>query len=183
MGRRSRPPIAAVLALGAALIAPAPASAADRCEEADVRLRDSSTGAVASTTLCLLNAEREERGLRALRGDERLERAADRHAADMVRHDYFSHTSLAGSSFVERIRRTGYLRAASRWRVGENLAWGSGSGGTPRAVVRAWMRSRAHRANILDGRFHEIGVGVTSGAPRRRYRDAATYATSFGFRR
>ncbi len=63
----------------------------------------------------------------------------------------------------------------------ENIAWGSGRLETPRAIVRAWMRSRGHRANIL-GRFDEIGIGISNGTPRRGL-DGATYATSFGYTR
>jgi uncharacterized protein YkwD len=148
----------------------------------------SAPGAVARrvvlrATLCVLNAERRARRLRPLRLNRRLSRASRRHARDMVRRRYFSHDSLSGADFVDRIRRTGYLRSARRWSVGENLAWGSGERATPRSILRAWMGSRGHRANILTARFREIGIGVAYGAPRGASSPAATYATSFGARR
>ena len=101
----------------------------------------------------------------------------------MNRRNYFDHTSRGGSSFVDRIKRAGYLRGARSWSVGENLAWGSGSHATARSIVRAWMNSPGHRANILNGRFREIGIGITRGAPVPGVHNGATYATSFGSRR
>ena len=48
---------------------------------------------------------------------------------------------------------------------GENIAWGSGSRSTPRSIVRAWMASDGHWANILSAAFRDIGIGVSPGAP------------------
>jgi uncharacterized protein YkwD len=97
----------------------------------------------------------------------------------MVRRHYFSHVSLSGSTFLQRIKRTGYLRRARSWSAGENIAWGSGGYATPRSIVRAWMNSPPHRENILNGRFREIGLGVARGAPRG---GGATYVNEFGYR-
>ena len=102
----------------------------------------------------------------------------------MVRRDYFSHTSPSGASFVDRIRRSGYLSGAFTWMVGENLAWGAGSMSSPAQTVRAWMRSPGHRENILTGRFVHIGIGIARGAPASVGGiPAATYTTDFGFKR
>ena len=115
---------------------------------------------------------------------KRLNRAARVHSADMARHAYFSHNSLSGASFLDRIRRTGYLRKARRWTAGENIAWGTGHLATPRAIVRAWMNSPGHRANILNRRFRQIGVGITFKAPVRAATGSrgGTYTTDFGAR-
>jgi uncharacterized protein YkwD len=103
----------------------------------------------------------------------------------MVRHGFFGHVSPSGSTMSARIRHTNYLRGVRAWRVGENLAWGAGTAGTPARIVRAWMRSAGHRRNILDPSFREIGVGVAAGAPRGAGAAVAagTYATEFGARR
>jgi uncharacterized protein YkwD len=102
----------------------------------------------------------------------------------MVRRGYFSHTSLSGATFLDRIRRTGYLSGAFSWMVAENLAWGSASLSSPARTVRAWMHSAGHRRNILTGRFVHIGIGVARGAPAAvGSRPAATYTTDFGFKR
>jgi uncharacterized protein YkwD len=136
------------------------------------------------STLCLLNADRRRHGLRRLRLSRRLSKAARAHSRDMVRRDYFSHTSPSGASFVDRIRRSGYLSGAFTWMVGENLAWGAGSMSSPAQTVRAWMRSPGHRENILTGRFVHIGIGIARGAPASVGGiPAATYTTDFGFKR
>jgi uncharacterized protein YkwD len=175
------------LLLVACALAPATAAAAPAaraCTAASATPAQADAGALVRSTLCLLNAERDRRGLRDLRLNDRLSVAAQAHAGDMQRHDYFSHESRDGSSFVDRIRRAGYLRRASSWFVGENLAWGAGRRrSTPRGIVDAWMDSPPHRANILNSRFREIGVGVAPGAPRRVFGlPAGTYATTFGAR-
>ncbi|HEU0023787.1 MAG TPA: CAP domain-containing protein [Thermoleophilaceae bacterium] len=181
--RRLTPALLAalVLALGAA-----PAASAGRgCVSTRATPDETSTAQLTESTLCLLNAQRARAGLRALRLNEQLSEAALRHATDMERRHYFSHTSRNGSTFVQRIRRTGYFRRVSSWFVGENLAWGAGRNrSTPRGIVAAWMDSPPHKANILQSRFREIGIGVTEGAPRRNVfgLPAATYATTFGAR-
>jgi uncharacterized protein YkwD len=92
--------------------------------------------------------------------------------------------SLAGGgSFIDRIRRTGYLRHARRWTVGENLAWGTHRSSAPRAITTMWMNSPGHRANILSPSFREVGIGLALGAPGANGGSAAPYATEFGGKR
>jgi len=111
----------------------------------------------AKKVLKLTNAQRVKTGLQALRWNALLARAAALHARDMADNDYFSHDSLDGRTFDERIAEQGYV-----WRtVGENIAAGQP---TPKAVVNAWMNSPGHRANILNGAFAELGVGVATNA-------------------
>lgn len=81
----------------------------------------------------------------------------------MVAHGYFSHDSMNGNSFVDRIRKAGYVPARAFPSLGEDLAWGSGSLGTPREIVQSWMESPGHRANILNCDFKTLGVGVHFG--------------------
>jgi uncharacterized protein YkwD len=168
-----------------ALFAAPAASAGQSCKAANATPDEVSTQQLTESTLCLLNAQRARFDLRPLRMSSQLSQAALRHAADMERRHYFSHVSRNGSSFVQRIRRTGYLQRASSWFVGENLAWGAGEHrSSPRGIVAAWMGSPPHRANILNSRFREVGIGVVEGAPRRSVfgLPAGTYATSFGSR-
>ena len=201
----TRPLVAAALAAGALAVMGAPATsmamthgtgndsgvpvhpvahlAASGCESASVAAGDGSKRQLVRATLCRLNRERTSRGMRRLRLSKRLSKAARRHAKDMVRHGYFAHNSLGGGDFVSRIRQTGYLRSVrGSWFVGENLAWGSGDRSSPDANVKAWMDSPPHRANVLNRRFREVGIGVVLGAPVQGASDAATYATDFGRR-
>ena len=135
---------------------------------------------VLKSTLCLVNAERIDRGLAPLTENARLATAARRYAEDMVAGGYFSHTGRDGSDFSERLRRVGYIPTARQWAIGENLAWGTGALATPAAIVRAWMNSPGHRANVLEPRYREIGLGVAIGNPAGADGVGATYATEFG---
>jgi uncharacterized protein YkwD len=133
--------------------------------------------------VCLINKRRARNGLPLLRINARLTRAAKGHTRDMVRRSYFGHVSRRGRDVVDRLYGARYLGGRFSWTVGENLAWGSGKLGTPRAIVRAWMRSSGHRRNMLNGNFREIGIGVIARAPTRTDLSAATYTTTFGVRR
>jgi uncharacterized protein YkwD len=158
-------------------------AASGACASASVEAGGASNRQFVRATLCRVNQERTSRGMKRVRLSRRLGRAARRHAGDMVQRNYFAHDSLGGGDFVGRIRRTGYLRSAGRWVVGENLAWGAGDRSSPEATVQAWMDSPPHRANILKRRFREVGIGVVFGAPVPGQSQAATYATDFGRRR
>nr|WP_276514143.1 CAP domain-containing protein [Actinomadura citrea] len=108
----------------------------------------------------MTNAERAKNGCGALTVDSRLQAAAQGHSDDMVARDFFDHTDPSGKNPGDRITAAGY-----RWSTyGENIAYGQR---TPAAVMSAWMNSSGHRANILNCRFKNIGVGVTlkSGTP------------------
>ena len=173
-----------VLAFFAMALITAPAAlAANACESAGAAPSKRAPRVLVRSTLCVLNAERDRYGLKPLRLNRRLSKASRRHARDMARNKYFSHDSQSGGSFVDRIRRSGYLTGVRSWTVGENIAWGSRSLATPRAIGQAWMRSPGHRANILSPAFREIGIGVANGAPvQGGGGEAATYATDFGAR-
>ena len=97
----------------------------------------------------------------------------------MVARGYFSHDSANGASFADRIRNAGYVRARALPSLGEDLAWGSGSLGSPREIVQSWMESPGHRANILSRKFREAGMGVAFGDPGAG-EEGVTYALDFG---
>ena len=94
-----------------------------------------------------------------------LRNAARDHSADMATNGYFSHTSLDGTTFDDRIRNAGYN---GRSPLGENIAAGMSS---PQSVVDAWMGSSGHCTNIMKAGFEDIGVGYAhlSGSPYRHY--------------
>ncbi len=117
--------------------------------------------------LALVNHVRATHGLHKLKMVASLERASRAHSRDMVGHDYFSHNSYSGESFSARLIRYGYSTAGcTSWTAGEDIACGSGSSGTPKAIFKAWMHSPPHRAVILTKRFRNVGVGRAKGAFR-----------------
>ena len=145
--------------------------------------RTAPTIRLARAAVCLINKRRVRRGMPRLRINRRLTRAAMVHTHDMIRRGYFGHVSKRGRDVVDRLYGARYLGGRFSWRVGENLAWGSGDRGTPRQIVRAWMHSAGHRRNMLDRRFREIGIGVIAAAPTHTDLPTATYTTTFGVRR
>lgn len=171
--------------LGAAQ-ADAAGSSAAACEGHDLVPGAENLTAIREATLCLVNAERTERGLGELEPVAVLHTVAAAYAKRMVRERFFGHTSPDGGTVVSRVKRTKYLRGGlRRWSLGENLAWGTGQLATPAKVVISWMRSPSHRRNILTARFTELGLGVSTGAPFATGGDraAATYVNAFGERR
>ncbi|MFZ0614703.1 MAG: CAP domain-containing protein, partial [Desulfobacterales bacterium] len=108
-----------------------------------------------SEVIELVNIERGARNLHALSYSEELTVAARLHSQDMAARNYFSHTSLDGRLFSERITAAGY----EYQRCGENIAAGYA---TPAAVVDGWMNSDGHRANILNPDYCDIGVGYAA---------------------
>jgi len=108
-----------------------------------------------SEVIELVNAERQDLGINPLSYDADLAVAARLHSQDMGNQDYFSHDSLDGTKFYERIIDEGYDYNL----CGENIAAGQS---TPEDVVDTWMNSPGHRANILNPDFCDIGVGYAS---------------------
>jgi hypothetical protein len=139
------------------------------------------TGLHPDSIKCEVNAIRRANGLPQLRTSYRLRLAANRHARDMVQRRYFAHISPNGASVESRVRRAGFLGRARDWGIGEDLGWGTGSRGTPQAVVAAWMRSPPHRAVILNPRYQQGGAGIARGTPSGPG-GGVTYVMDLGYR-
>jgi uncharacterized protein YkwD len=121
---------------------------------------------VRAAILCLVNRERTSRGESALTVNRHLEASAQGHTESMANGDYFEHYGPGGQSPVSRARAAGYITSSrTGWLIGENIAFGTLWLATPRAIVAAWMASPGHRANILNGRFRETGIGVSDHPP------------------
>jgi uncharacterized protein YkwD len=155
--------------------------AAGGCSRANLVPAPGNLGQIRHSTLCLINRERAHRRLRKLHMSRSLEVAAQAHAIDMVRRNYFSHLTPAGLTVSDRIRRTAYASSRTRLRAGEDIAWADGTLATPSQVVRGWMASPGHRANILSWSYRHLGVGLALGAPRFAG-GGATYTVDFASR-
>ena len=171
---RTAKPVTAHIALGVKARA-----AQQDCENAEASPSGVGESALRAAILCLHNQIRAERNLPLLRENSRLRRAASAHASDMVSRGFFEHTTPDGVTMVERIMATRYASPRVGWAIGENLAWGTGSLATPRAIMKAWMDSAGHRANVVKRTYREIGIGVVTGVPSDRGA-GATYTADFG---
>ncbi len=138
-----------------------------------------------------VNAVRRSHGLRALTVVSRLADAADRHATSMAAASYFRHElrtpDRAGgwTPFSTWIRWYWPGPGYSSWSAGENLAWGAPSLSASGTVSR-WMASSGHRANILNPRWRNIGIGAVQVRDPRGYygswNDVTIVAAEFGVR-
>jgi uncharacterized protein YkwD len=107
--------------------------------------------------LGLLNVIRTQHGLSRFTASTALGKAARAHSDDMIEHSYFEHNSPKEAWDV-RVSR--YMKSTL---IGENIAWGTGSYGTPEGIVSQWMHSAPHRHIILMAGMHRIGLGIKSG--------------------
>ena len=102
----------------------------------------------------LINQERANNGLSALKVDNEVQRVARIKAQDMVDNNYFSHNSPTYGSPFDMLNsfKVSYKSA------GENIAGNSSNS----AAVTAWMNSSGHKANILNSSYNYTGIGVVS---------------------
>ena len=137
-----------------------------------------------SQVLVELNAIRRAHGLVPLRLSRPLASAADAHSRAMATYGFFKHESRDGSAFWHRVKRYYGPGRRGGWSVGENLLW-STAGIDARRAVELWMKSPAHRKNILTPRWREIGLSaVTAPAAPGVFagRDVVIVTTDFGVR-
>ncbi len=105
----------------------------------------------------LINKQRTNNGLPALKNDSEVQKIARIKAQDMVDNNYFSHNSPTYGSPFDMLKsfKVSYKTA------GENIAANSSNS----SAVTAWMNSSGHKANILNSSFNYTGIGVVS-SPR-----------------
>jgi len=176
MGRAPR-----VFAVLAALVAVAVAPSSSSARLGGTQSR---AAGVQVALLAQINSFRVAHGLTRLRISGGLTAAAGAHSAQMARLGYFSHDSANGQSFAQRLARVYPSRGFRVWTVGENLVWGGPDIGAARAF-RLWLSSAPHRANLLNPRWREIGLGAvhSTSAPGVYGGRAATVVTAdFGAR-
>lgn len=140
----------------------------------DVRAGTMATGSVAAAqpdgsleqeVLLRINRIRADHGLQPVEIDPRLQQAARLHSSDMAVSRCFQHDDCnGGGAWSERIYAS-YPRPA---RIAENITAGHAEAA---AAVEAWMRSEAHRANILRPEWRGTGIAHVSlpGSPYGHY--------------
>lgn len=168
--------------------APAPATA---CDPAAVnRAPTAATEAQArAAVICLINAQRTQRGLPALTVNQPLTNAAQQHAAASVQLKWWGpgadphRNPQTGSTPQSRITGAGYCPSPVSWEFSEITYTGWGGSGTPQAAVNWWMNSPGHRAAILKPSLRDIGAAALPGAADKAgaaSSNAGTYVVDFG---
>jgi uncharacterized protein YkwD len=139
-------------------------------ETADLRDRER----IRSEMLASVNAARKQARLRPLKSSSLLDKAAQRHAEDMLARGFFAHRSPSGTTVRERATAAGYNWSS----IGENIAYGQTS---VDEVMQTWLESPGHRKNILTPAFAELGVGLALGlGPDGKYQ--VYWVQNFGMR-
>lgn len=141
---------------------------ADGCRNANRPATSSSTEQMREAVTCLINKQREARGLPALRTSHRLNSSAQNWTDTMVATDSFTHGSDPGA----RVSAVGFNWST----MGENIASGFR---TPMDVVKGWMASQGHCFNILDPDYSYVGTGVNRSAVRGAASGPATWTQDF----
>ena len=114
--------------------------------------------------LKLTNEERKKAGVPALTSNAKLQAAASQHSANMARQEKLAH-ELDDKNPSDRLKEQKYKFSA----LAENIAEGQR---TPAEVVKSWMGSEAHRTNLLNAEYTEIGLGIADSAQGRTLLDA-----------
>ncbi|MER7520259.1 CAP domain-containing protein [Streptomyces sp. NPDC126499] len=100
----------------------------------------------------LVNVERAQVGCGPVRSDSGLAALAGAFSADMAARDFFHHIDPDGATPWSRAAKAGITNLGA-----ENIARGQVDAA---AVMKSWMASDGHRANILNCDYKELGVGV-----------------------
>jgi uncharacterized protein YkwD len=180
--------LALIIAIGLQSAAAAPAGAA-ACPHTDMPSAQLSLSEFEDSIFCLVNEARAENGLRQLRPNPLLHRAAGAYTSSLMRGRFFSHYGdFAGhpnaSTPIGRLRQIGYVCSGYVWVVGEDLRWSTPETSTPADILEYWMGSPIHRMYLLKAKFDELGVAGTRGTPiDPSLPDGITVAAEFGFRR
>jgi uncharacterized protein YkwD len=107
--------------------------------------------------LAAVNAERTKGGLNALCTSAKLQAAAQGHSDDMASKNYMSHTGSDDSTMAQRINAQSYSWSA----LAENVAAGQVD---VTAVMKSWMASEGHKANIMNAAYTQFGTGYAYSA-------------------
>ncbi len=102
------------------------------------------------------NQQRAKSGLQPLVLNSQLSQAALAKAQDMFDHQYWAHTSPQGKEPWDFIKQANYTYKVA----GENLARDFND---TASMVKAWMASPTHKANIMNGKYKQIGIAVVDG--------------------
>jgi uncharacterized protein YkwD len=100
----------------------------------------------------LINSFRKENGLAELEWSDELAGIAREHSKNMAEQSFFNHINKEGKTPADRLVDAGIDFTA----VAENIAAGEP---TAEGVVRQWLNSEGHRANILDPDLTKVGIG------------------------
>lgn len=110
----------------------------------------------------LINGYRATRGLKPLKLEKHLTRAAQLHSQDLAKGDRISHKGSDGSDPWGRVKSTGYRPRLAA----ENVGAGQMSFAE---VLQGWKESPGHRRNLLLADATQMGIALETN-PGSKYR-------------
>ena len=102
------------------------------------------------------NIQRQNNGLAPLKYNSVLSESATNKANDMFAKNYWAHTSPSGTTPWDFFKAVDYSYSVA----GENLARDFYD---TESLMNGWMNSPTHKANIVNTKYQEIGIGVVNG--------------------
>lgn len=150
------------------------------CEDAGADAEEVPTRGLRRAVLCLANKARAQHDTGRLGRESPLQKAAQHHANEMSETDCLASRCPGEPDLEGRIRKAGYLDGARKWGYAEN----TGCAISAAAMVESWLESSVHRANILDSKFRDLGVGIVEKGPESRCEQGlAVFSAVFAWRK
>lgn len=159
-----------------------PASAAS-CANAEATIDQASVKELRKALACLINDKRSKRDRKQVDSNGKLAKAAKRHNQTMLDQDCWAHKCNGEDGLEKRVRKTGYLNDARRWKLAQNF----GCALTPKGMLNAWVASDFQRRNLLNPAYEDLGVSaakdLVSNPPSGCEGDRVTYTVVLASRR
>lgn len=129
----------------------------------NLRLGNQPLPELQALALHLVNRDRQVNGLPPLVEDPLLSLAAQRHAEDMLRRQFYDHVNPNGQDPSDR-----FIAVGGQVGAGENIMQQQGgmpvvlSFGLVEEYQKGWMYSPGHRANLLKADYTTFGYGIVA---------------------
>jgi|SRR5688572_12208906 len=114
----------------------------------------------------LINATRANVGLPSLKWSDKVAEVARVHSNSMANLNFFSHRGLDGSMVDDRAAQ---LKMGTWNAIGENIAFLKGFPNPVEIAVEKWLKSTAHKQNLLDPSWTETAIGLAVSADGKYY--------------
>ena len=140
-----------------AFAAASPPTAEAGCNKSGKAIKNISKKTARDAIVCLFNKGRSAKNVKR---SGNLKQAAQWHSSVMANQRCFAHQCPGEPSLKERVARSGYLRGASGYELGEVIIY-QRDDASPRRLVRKWLGSSSHAAIIRKSSFDHVGVGIS----------------------
>ena len=153
------------------------------CPNAEAAIGEATAKELRKALVCVINNKRDQQERKKVDRSGKLQKAAKRHNETMLAEDCWKHKCPDEKGLGKRIRRTGYLDGARKWRFAENF----GCALTPKGMMKRWLEEDFQRRNLLNPEFEDIGAAaakeLVSNPPSNCDGDRVTYTVVLAMRK